>query len=104
MFTRKEVILLRKLLFSDNFQPGTKEHITEFLDRGKSTVTREFVDKLIDLSCLTFNGTANVKVGNRYDERPIYDRDRKRLKELWKQTEEYKLSYAIIDEDYELIV
>lgn len=103
-FTPKEVSLFRRLLSATTFEPGTKEQVARQLDgKHASTSTREFVEKLIDLSCLTYIGPARIKVGSHFEERPIFERDRKRMKDVWMQTEEFKLSFEVLDEDTDIL-
>jgi len=109
--TPKEILLFSKLL-RGKFSPETKEKIARDLHDGShaSTSTRQFVDKMINFSFLTLAGFRMIKVGNRQVERPVYGRNEKwlaeawqKIKEKWKQTDEFGVSYQILDEEAVII-
>jgi hypothetical protein len=106
-FTEREVSLFRKLLSMKSFQAGTKEQIARQLDGHRANqVTRQFLEKLIQLSCLTFVEERMMRAGRGNDERPVpvYTRDIEQMMRVWMRTEEYALSAWILDKKSLLVV
>lgn len=100
-FTARQAALLHRLVYAKDFQPGTREHIARWLiaKRSADSPSRQFVSRLIEMSFLKPAGLRRVKAGPNYLDRPIYDRDIQRIKEVWQATPYGKFTFAIIDED-----
>jgi len=96
-FTPRELALFKKLLFMKSFEMGTIENIARQIDGSRrGPITKEFIRKMIEHSCLTFEKTALARNGQEY---PIYKRDRKQMTRVWKQTIYYRISEDILDEE-----
>lgn len=79
-----------------SFEPGTIENIARQIDgSNRGPITRDFLRKMIEHSCLTFEKTSIIGNGR---ECPIYKRDRKAMIYLWKKTIYYKISKDILHE------
>jgi len=95
-FTPRELGLFRRLLFMKSFEPGTLENIAKQIDGAqRGPITRDFLKKMVEHSCLTFEKTIILSNGR---ECPIYRRDRKAMILLWKKTIYYRISKDILHE------
>jgi hypothetical protein len=95
-FTPRELGLFRKLLFMKSFEPGTLENIAKQIDGAqRGPITRDFLKKMVEHSCLTFEKTIIVGNGR---ECPIYKRDKKAMVNMWKKTIYFKVSKDILEE------
>jgi len=95
-FTPRELELFRKILFMKSFEPGTIENIAKQIDgSNRGPITRDFLKKMVEHSCLTFEKTIVLSNGR---ECPIYRRDRKAMISLWKKTIYYRVSKDILQE------
>lgn len=89
----REAEMFYKLLTLKYFQPGTVEDIMEQLDGPKrSAVTRHFIERMIAEGCLNYVGVRPGSGTQAGKEFPIYERNKKRMREFWEKTIYYQVS------------